>query len=105
MNKWCKIDSESVVREIIVFKDDVTPSMELPNGWQWIQKTNAIKNNPCIEGTYDSERNAFIGKKNFESWILDEETCKWKAPVDVPEEQGNWVWDEEQQLWIDFPLE
>jgi len=55
--------------------------------------------------TYDEERDAFIPPKPFESWLLDEETCLWVAPVPMPEEtdeEGNpvpYVWDETAGEW------
>lgn len=50
-----------------------------------------------IDFTYDSERDAFIPPKPFESWVLDD-TCLWVAPVPMPED-GEYVWNEESQTW------
>lgn len=71
-------------------------------------------NYACIGGTYDEDKDAFIPPKPFNSWILMEETCTWKAPVDPPEltqEQldagitgGNFRWNEEMLIW-DGPLD
>lgn len=49
--------------------------------------------------TYDEERDAFIPPKPFESWVLDEDTCLWEAPVPYPEDGGYYTWNEELQEW------
>ena len=45
---------------------------------------NIRKNYPAIGDTYDSGRDAFIAPKPFNSWVLNETTCKWEAPVPYP---------------------
>ena len=50
--------------------------------------------------TYDAEKDAFIPPKPFPSWILDEETCLWNAPVAKPE--GDYNWNESTQSWDAF---
>ena len=49
--------------------------------------------------TYDAVRNAFIAPKSFASWVLDEATCKWGAPVPYPA-TGMWQWDEATLSWV-----
>ena len=58
------------------------------------------KNYAGIGYTYDEERNAFISPKPYDSWVLDEETCLWEAPVPYPED-GMYTWDEETTSWIE----
>ena len=43
------------------------------------------KNFAGIGYTYDEDRDAFIPKKPYNSWILNEDTCRWEAPVAMPE--------------------
>jgi hypothetical protein len=43
------------------------------------------KNYAGIGYTYDSQRDAFIPKKPYNSWILNESTCRWEPPVIIPE--------------------
>ena len=50
--------------------------------------------------TYDEERDAFIPPKPFESWVLDEETCLWAAPVPMPEDGQDYTWDESAGEWV-----
>jgi len=57
------------------------------------------KNYAGIGYTYDSSRDAFIPPRVFPSWVLNETTCNWEAPVPVPE-SGNWIWDEESLSWV-----
>ena len=45
------------------------------------------KNHAGIGMTYDEDRDAFIPKKPFNSWVLNEGTCRWEAPVAKPTEQ------------------
>jgi hypothetical protein len=57
------------------------------------------KNYAVIDGIYDEQRNAFISKKPYNSWILNEDTCLWNAPVARPEGQ-NIFWDESSLSWV-----
>ena len=47
--------------------------------------------------TYDSNLDAFIAPKPFNSWLLDTETCKWEAPIEQPE--GDYTWNEIDLSW------
>ena len=42
------------------------------------------KNHAGIGYTYDEDRDAFIPKKPFNSWILNEDTCQWQSPIPYP---------------------
>ncbi len=55
--------------------------------------------------TYDEDRDAFIPPKPFDSWVLDEATCLWVAPVPYPEDGGEYTWDEETGDWVEVPDE
>ena len=58
------------------------------------------KNYAGIGYTFDSGRDAFIPPKSFASWILNEDTCKWKAPVDMPTDGGMYSWGEATTSWV-----
>ena len=60
---------------------------------------NIRKNYAGIGYTYDTARNAFIAPQPYASWVLDEATCRWEAPVAMPSE-GLWVWDEATVSWV-----
>ena len=49
--------------------------------------------------TYDEDRNAFIPPKTFNSWILNEETCHWEAPINKPNDDNNYNWNESTLTW------
>tara|TARA_R100000426_G_scaffold22099_1_gene18968 strand:- start:9 stop:383 length:375 start_codon:yes stop_codon:yes gene_type:complete len=53
------------------------------------------KNFAGIGYTYDETRNAFIPPKPFSSWVLNEKTCQWDAPIDYPTDGNVYSWDEE----------
>mgnify|MGYP003678396772 FL=1 len=57
------------------------------------------KNHAGIGHTYDEDRDAFIPKKPFNSWILNETTCLWEAPVAYPDDENNYNWNEETTSW------
>ena len=50
--------------------------------------------------TYDTARDAFIPPQPYPSWVLDEATCWWVAPVPMPSEGGPWRWDEATLGWV-----
>jgi len=63
-------------------------------------ETNGFRKNYAGFGfTYDEARDAFIPPKPFNSWLLDEETCLWQAPVGYPTDGNFYVWNEENQSW------
>lgn len=53
--------------------------------------------------TYDPDKGtdgAFIPPSPYPSWVLDEDTCLWEAPVTYPTDGNNYSWDENSQNWI-----
>jgi hypothetical protein len=60
------------------------------------------KNHAGIDYTYDETRNAFIPPKPYNSWILNEDTCNWDAPIPMPSDASidkRYTWNEENQSW------
>jgi len=57
------------------------------------------KNFAGIGYTYDEDRDAFIPKKPFNSWILNETTCLWNAPVNMPINNNKYNWNESTLTW------
>lgn len=57
-------------------------------------------NYASVGGTYDKDKDAFINPKPYPSWVLDEDTCLWKAPVDYPTDGKDYKWDEEKVSWV-----
>ena len=65
------------------------------------------KNYAGLGYTYDAERDAFIPPKPFNSWVLNETTCLWDAPIEMPADAGTgeppkrYTWDEDTVNWIE----
>jgi hypothetical protein len=72
-------------------------------GWAiWKQTSyngNIRKNYAGIGMTYDEDRDAFIAPKPYQSWILNETTCLWNAPVVKPDDGQDYNWNETIQNW------
>jgi len=62
------------------------------------------KNYAGIGYTYDEQRDAFIPPKPYNSWVLNEETCQWGAPVPRPEDDKRYKWDESTQNWVEVEI-
>ena len=64
------------------------------------------KNMAAIGYTYDAVRDAFIPPQPFASWILNESTCRWEAPIPMPaitvDERADWL--EADQMWKVSPF-
>jgi hypothetical protein len=50
--------------------------------------------------TYDLVRNAFIPPQPYPSWVIDETTINWTAPVPYPDDGLYYVWDEPSLSWV-----
>jgi hypothetical protein len=57
------------------------------------------KNYAGIGYTYDQIKDAFIAPKNLNSWILNEDTCRWEAPTPMPTDDKSYAWDEPTLSW------
>ena len=72
-------------------------------GWSiWVQTSynnNLRKNYAGIGFTYDEDRDSFIPPKPYNSWILNEESCRWEAPIDLPDNENKYNWNETTQQW------
>ena len=109
MAHWAEIDENNIVIRVTV-GDNNAPD----EGYQWLidnlggtwVKTsyngNIRKNYAGIGFTYDEERDAFIAPKPFESWILNEDTCNWKAPIPYPTDGKTYRWDEPTVSWVEI---
>ena len=63
---------------------------------------NSRKNYAGVGYTYDANRDAFIAPKPFNSWILNEDTCRWEAPVAYPTDNKSYSWNEDTQSWVEI---
>mgnify|MGYP003650404955 CR=1 FL=1 len=91
-------DANGVEQEVlgVQFLEGIT-------GWSlWKQTSynnNIRKNYAGIGHTYDEDRDAFIPKKPYPSWTLNETTCIWEAPVVKPDDGNEYRWNEINQNW------
>lgn len=61
--------------------------------------TSFRKNYAGIGYSYDQTRDAFIAPKPFNSWVLNEETCLWEAPIAMPQDGNMYSWNELTLSW------
>lgn len=72
-------------------------------GGNWVQTSyngTTLKNYAGVGFTYDSTRDAFVPPKPFPSWLLDETTCQWVAPIAYPDDGLAYIWDENTTSWV-----
>mgnify|MGYP006297037415 FL=1 len=68
--------------------------------WKQTSYNNRIRKNYAGIGyTYDETRDAFIPPKPFNSWVLNESTCRWDAPVPFPADGKKYIWNEQSLSW------
>ena len=124
MAHWAEIDENNIVVRVLVVSDEQDHrgqdflSNDLNLGGTWkktsyntlagihqLGGTPFRKNYAGIGYSYDSTRDAFIPPKPFNSWILNEDTCIWEAPIAMPVEEGKiFDWNEETTSWVEFEI-
>jgi hypothetical protein len=62
---------------------------------------NMRKNYAGIGYTFDAGRDAFISPKPYASWVLNETTCRWGAPIPYPTDEKTYDWDEATTSWVE----
>jgi len=108
MDYYAFLDANNVVTEVIGGKDQGSENTD----WeQWYgefrgqickrSRTDGFRKNYAGIGyTYDATRDAFIPPQPFSSWVLNEDTCLWDAPVLRPTDGQRYVWDEPATSWV-----
>lgn len=123
MAHFAKVDSQTnIVLEVNVVNNEDIQNLPFPESesigttflipWNtpntyWKQTSynnNFRKNYAGIGYTYDESRDAFIPPKPFNSWLLDEDTGQWKAPIDYPTDDKRYTWNEDTLSWNEIIL-
>lgn len=118
MAHFAKLDENNVVLDVNVVhnnelldengNESEAKGLEFLINWSngytnWKQTSysaNFRKNYAIIGGTYDPIRDAFITPKEYPSWVLNEDTCRWEPPVPRPSDDKFYIWDEASVSWI-----
>lgn len=97
MAHFAKIES-GIVTEVIVAEQEYINT--LSGTWVQTSYNASIRKNFAGKGyTYDTDKDAFIAPKPYDSWTLNNTTCKWEAPVSFPTDGKIYEWDESTTNW------
>ena len=117
MAHFAQIDDSNIVVQIIVVADSDAPNEAagiafcqslLGADTNWVQTSynNNIRTRYAAIGyTYDSSRDAFIPPKPYASWVINESTKNWEAPVSKPDDYQtspdgpSYKWNESTTAW------
>ena len=111
MAHFAKLGKGNIVETVVVVSDDIATTEQagvdfLNNLYKtrdvWKQTSyngNIRKNFAGIGFTYDENKDVFIAPKPFNSWILNEETFVYEAPVARPNDDKIYFWNEENKSW------
>jgi hypothetical protein len=113
MAHFAKVNN-GIVEQVIVAEPEFFNTFVDTSPGTWIQTsynthggvhtlggTPLRKNYAGIGYTYDSQRDAFIPPKPFASWVLNDDTCLWAAPVAMPDDGKQYQWNEDTQAWVE----
>ena len=112
MAHFAKVNSENIVESVIVVSNidekeghglDTCKKIDPSENVRWIQGSYTAKirgKMPNVGDTYDESKDVFISPRPFDSWILNESSNTWVAPIPFPEvtEENALIpysWDEE----------
>ena len=119
MAHYAFLNENNIVTEVIVGKEEGNfnweqqygsfrgqlckrTSYNTQGGVHKLGGTPLRKNYAGIGYSYDQTRDAFIPPKPFNSWVLNEDTCLWEAPVAYPTDGKIYNWNEETFTWTEI---
>jgi len=120
MGHYAKV-VDNIVTKVIVAEADYFDTFVDTSAGKWIQTsyntyggkhynpetkeeddgTPLRKNFAGVGYTYDAEKDAFIPRKPFQSWVLNEDTCLWEAPIPYPDDGLDYIWNESITNWTE----
>ena len=112
---YAQLDEDNIVMQVIRASQETIDTLSASNGSRWIQcsyntregihllgGTPLRKNYPGMNWIYDEQLDAFYPPKRYDSWVLNEDTCMWEAPIPCPNRDGyEYKWDENTISWIE----
>ena len=117
MAHFAQIDGNNIVAQVIVADQETINTGLFGDPATWIQTsyntqggvhtqggTPLRKNYAGIGYSYDATRDAFIPPKPFNSWVLNEDSCLWGAPVPYPTDDKMYQWNEETLNWTEIVI-
>ena len=112
MAHFAKVNN-GIVEQVIVAEPEFFQTFVDSSPGEWIQTSYNTRGGQHPEGrplrknyagvgyTYDRVLDAFIPPKPYASWLLNEDTCLWDAPVAYPDDGKTYSWDEATTNWIE----
>jgi hypothetical protein len=112
MAHFAKVEN-GIVTQVIVIDQETLNTGNWGDPSSWVQTSYNThggqhpegrplrKNYAGIGYTYDTGRDAFIPPKPFASWVLNETTCQWDAPVAMPTDNKMYTWNEATTSWVE----
>ena len=118
MGHFAKI-LNGIVQQVIVAEPDFFDTFVDSSPSEWIQTSYNTRGNvhylpnsnepsgqPALRGNYagigyiyDAVNDVFYPPKPFDSWLLNETTWSWEAPIAYPNDNNIYIWDEETINW------
>jgi hypothetical protein len=116
MAHFARISNDNIVEQVVVISDNVCADpapdneqqgqtfiadiLKLAGEWRQTSYNGNFRGNYAGIGyRYDDTLDAFIPPQPFPSWVLNETTCQWAAPVAYPDDGLLYNWDEALQSW------
>ena len=100
MAYFAKLGTGNIVEQEKLGNDFINKLYNTKDVWKQTSYNNNIRKNYAAVGyTYDQTRDAFIPKKPYNSWTLNEDTCQWEAPVAYPDDGKDYTWNENNERW------
>jgi hypothetical protein len=116
MSHFAKV-LDGKVTQVIVAEPEFFQTFVDSSPGEWIQTSYNTHGNQHPEGrplrgnyagigyTYDRINDVFYAAQPYASWILDQTTWTWKAPVAMPTDGKQYKWDEATTNWVEVPVE
>ena len=116
MSHFAKV-LDGKVTQVIVAEPEFFQTFVDSSPGEWIQTSYNTHGNQHPEGrplrgnyagigyTYDRTNDVFYAPQPYASWILDQTTWTWKAPIAMPTDDKRYSWDEATTNWVEVPVE
>jgi hypothetical protein len=120
MAHFAKIENNVVTQVIVVDNKDCADASGVEKeyigaafcerllGGTWKQTSyngSICKNYAGVGYTYNADIDAFVPPKPYASWLLNETTAQWDAPVAMPNDGNRYTWDEATLAWVELETE